>query len=147
MSNSIAREEKDMAILNDYMATGNAYKTLIKHGYSETTAKKQAKQILDATYKRVLKAKTESKELTDPKTIKNSLEILGVSREEVTKQLKTIALNDKDYTNALKVLTVLAKDINLDLVDDNSQKTPSVSLTIENREVIDVKEADTVSES
>jgi hypothetical protein len=122
--------EKARAVIDDYMKSGNAYKTLLKHGYSEMTSMKASKQILNNCYKKVLKDAYQSKELVNPKEIQSSLEVLGITREEVASKLKEIALNDKDYTNALKVLSILAKDIGINFTDDQAKPQP-ISITLE----------------
>lgn len=141
--------EKATKIINQYTKNNfNAYKTLKELGYSEHTSKTAGKKIIKSAQKVILKDKQEQLETTELSTrkqVKNSLEILGISEMEVKEQLKKILFSE-DFTNSLKILNAISKDIGLHLTDDNNQKTPpSVSITLENNsnDVIEVKEAET----
>jgi Holliday junction resolvasome RuvABC DNA-binding subunit len=123
---------KASKLLSDYARNNyNAYKTLIQNGYSEKTADKVSKDVLQRA-SRVVKTQLHlDKELDTKETAQTALDILGVSREEVVKQLKMIAFNEKDFTNALKVLAILSKDIGINLTEPDQNKAPQVNLTIE----------------
>ena len=120
---------KATKILHDYHTNNNnAYKTLKNNGYSETTAKAKAKDVLDVARKTINRhlqlEETDNKEIA-----RKSFEILGLTAENVAEKLKEIATS-KDYTNALKVLSILARDIGINLTDAE-QKAPSVNITVE----------------
>jgi hypothetical protein len=123
---------KASKLLSDYALNNfNAKKTLIENGYSETTADKESKTILERA-NRVVKDKLQLNQTnTIQETAKTSLDILGIDRERVVKQLEKIAFNDRDYTNAIKILSVLAKDIGINLTDTEQQKTPPVNIIVE----------------
>ena len=121
---------KASKLLSDYAKNNyNGYKTLIQNGYSEKTALAKSKEILD----RATRVVNESLQLNTTETkevAKLSYEIVGITREEIAEKLKEIATS-KDYNNALKVLSVLSKDIGINFTDDNQQKAPSVNITVE----------------
>ena len=118
--------------MRDYAKNGfNAKKTLLENGYSEMTADKDAKNTIRRA-ERVVKEQLQlDKDLTTKETAQTSLDILGVTREEVAEQLKEIAFNKKDYGNALKVLAMLARDMNLDLLSEEKQVAPQLNVTVE----------------
>lgn len=109
-------------------------------GYSASYADKQPKEILRSALR------AQSKELeqmassasTPSKDMKRELaSTLGITREELTNALKNIALNSKDYSSALKVLSVLAKnDLEINL---NTEEAPKTIVPILN---IGVKQVD-----
>ena len=121
---------KATKLLSDYAKNNyNAYKTLLENGYSETTAKAQAKKILNSATNRV--ASQLQLDTRDTKEVaKKSYEIVGLQPEDIAEKLKEIATS-KDYTNALKILSVLAKDIGLNITDNEQQKAPAVNITVE----------------
>ena len=108
----------------------NAYKTLMELGYSKSTALNDAKATIDRASRTV----NESLQLdtVEPKEVaKTSYEILGLSKEEVIENLKEIATQSRDYTNRLKVVTPMARDIGIKLDDTEENKSPTVNLTVE----------------
>ena len=123
---------KASKLMRDYAKNGfNAKKTLLENGYSEMTADKDAKNTIRRA-ERVVKEQLQlDKDLTTKETAQTSLDILGVTREEVAEQLKEIAFNKKDYGNALKVLAMLARDMNLDLLSEEKQVAPQLNVTVE----------------
>ena len=122
---------KASKLLGDYAKNNyNAYKTLIENGYSEKTARKNAGRTIQTAndvVKSSLEIQTDSKE----ETAKSVLDIVGITREEVLNQLKTIALNERDYTSAIKVLSVFSKELGVQLDDTEQNKAPSVNITVE----------------
>jgi Holliday junction resolvasome RuvABC DNA-binding subunit len=127
--------EKATKLLNLYTKNNyNAYKTFKEMGYSEHTCKTATSRLLKSAQKTVLKNKTKELEqdtkVSTREQVKNSLDILGVSEEMVKERLKFIAFDTTDYTNAIKILQLLSKDIGLNISDSETQKTPAVSLTL-----------------
>ena len=122
---------KATKLLADYEKNNyNAYKTLIENGYAETTAKKASRRMLSGATKAVARSIAQSKELSTSE-IRSSLEILGVSREDVVEQLNKIAFNQRDYGNALKVLGILAKDIGISLETSENMVKPVINIGVE----------------
>ena len=109
----------------------NKTKTLKQLGYKDSTAEKDAKSTIERAERTVKEALDLDKDLTTEQVAQNSLDILGVTREEVVNQLKKIAMNEKDFTNALKVLSVLSRDIGLNIDNTDQNKAPSVNITVE----------------
>ena len=122
---------KASKILSDYARNNfNAYKTLVENGYSKKTALKNAGRTIQTANDIARKAL--NIETTDKKEVATSvLDIVGITKEEVLNQLKNIALNDKDFTNALKVLSVFSKELGVNINETDQNKSPQVSLTIE----------------
>lgn len=124
----------------------HAYKvkpSAIKAGYSPIYADKQAKQILRTALKAqgnaLIETATNKPTTMNTKEVKKKLsEAIGLSSEEVANALKKIALNDRDFNSALKVLAVIAKsDLDFNLSPDEGQKTIVPILNIGVRETID----------
>lgn len=118
----------------------------IEAGFSEQTAYKQAKSLLQTALKKQEKALMEkNRELANNKDLKASeitsalkqslVERIGMTSEELFNQLKSIALNERDYASALKVLKPLARDVGVDLGEDESQKVtvPVLNVTVKER--------------
>ena len=109
--------------LEELPLNGNKIKpSAIKAGYSEIYADKQGKILLNNAIKQSAKeiiASVSKNELTTEEAKTKAYELLGYSREEVYKRLKHIADNEKDYSSALKVLSVIASDLGIQLNPDN----------------------------
>ena len=102
------------------------YPSAVKAGYSPNTANKNPnrllKSALHAQAKEVMKM-TANNIQVDTKELKQTLaELIGMSREDVFLRLKTISLQDKDLSSALKVLAPLAKDLGVNLNTDEAPK-------------------------
>ena len=122
---------KASKLLSDYSKNNfNAYKTLIENGYSEKTAKAVAKRTL-ATADKVVKDKLQLTNNDVKETAKSVFDIVGISQEETIMELVKVLKQDRDFTNKLKAMKPLLDALNYKLDDDNTQKAPSVSLTIE----------------
>jgi hypothetical protein len=105
----------------------NGYKvgpSAIKAGYSPMYADKNPRQIVQTALKAQAREILETVDTKDTKTAKQELaSIIGMNREEVSKALKTIALNQRDYASALKVLALIAKhDLDFDMQPDEQAK-------------------------
>lgn len=139
--------KKASKIMSDYAKNNyNSKKTLLENGYKESTATKRPNTVINLASKTV----RESLQLdTDDKKeiARNSLDILGVSKEDVVKQLVKIGFNERDYANALKVLGVLAKDIGINLTDDEQKPQTNVNIGIRELHTDDVKRLDSSTES
>ena len=134
---------KATKLLKDYSKNNyNAYKTLVENGYSEETAKKQSKVILE----RARKAVDNKLELNN-KDIKEASDdvftLLGYDSKDIINELKKVVEQDRDFTNKLKAMKPLLDALNYRLDDDNNQKAPSVNITVEevktSNDVIDIE--------
>lgn len=133
--------------MKDYAKNNyNAKKTLLENGYSENTANKIPGVILESARKRVNESLYDNQEKSIKETSKDVFELIGITREDIIKELKTVILQDKDFTNKLKAMKPLLDSMDYRLDSDSTQKTPTVSLTLSNNDVIEVKEADTVED-
>jgi hypothetical protein len=103
----------------------------IKAGYSESYADANPKQIL----KTALRAQAQA--LMDTASDANSIpskgmkkelaSTIGLTMEEVQNALKKIALNDRDFASALKVLAVIARqDLDFNLNPEETKITVPV---------------------
>ena len=122
---------KATKLLKDYRLNNfNAKKTLLDNGYSEQTANKQAKVIMERA-KRVVDTKLD----LDTKDVKEAsddvLSLLGFNSDDVITELKKVIEQDRDFTNKLKAMKPLLDALNYRLDDDNNQKAPSVNITVE----------------
>lgn len=108
----------------------------IEAGFSRSTASKQGKRLLKTAVKReaqktvdMLKGNTE---MTTGELKKTLADIVGMSSTEVFAKLKEIALNERDYNSALKVLKPLARDLGVDLGEEESTNVtvPVLNVTV-----------------
>jgi phage terminase small subunit len=116
----------------------------IEAGFTRSTAAKQGKRLLRTAVKREARKTLATLEGTDDISttqLKSTLaDLLGMSSEEVFSRLKDIALNDRDYNAALKVLKPLAKDLGVDLSEEEQTKVnvPILNVTVkENHTLLD----------
>jgi hypothetical protein len=122
---------KATKILKEYRDNNyNAKKTLINNGYSETTATKNAGRTIETAHDTVKKSLDMPKD-TSIEEVTDVLDIVGFTRDDVVKELVKVIKQDRDNTNKLKAMKPLLDTINYHLEDDNMQKSPTVSLTIE----------------
>jgi phage terminase small subunit len=110
----------------------------VEAGFSEQTAYKQGKRLLKTAIKRQAQntiALMDNKNVTTTELKKTLADRIGMSSEEVFNLLANIARQDRDYTSALKVLKPLAKDVGVDLTEDDSQKTvvPILNVTVKEK--------------
>lgn len=119
----------------------------IKAGYSEMYANKQGKVLLKGALKAQAKEVVSSLEGTEKLDMKEGKkmmhEILGMSREEVLGSLKNIALNQKDYGTALKVLGALAKELGVTIVEEDKPRVVVPVLNIGVKENVVVHDVPT----
>lgn len=103
------------------------YPSAVKAGYSPQYADKNPKQILKSALKAQAREVLDTLEGNKPVDMtemkKTMSEIIGMSREEVFTRLVSIANQDKDLSSALKVLAPLAKDLGVNLGNDEDKKT------------------------
>ena len=109
----------------------------LKAGYSPSYADKQGKILLNNAIKqsaRDILQQTENKELSTPEAKRLMCELLGLSREEVFNQLKRIAIQEKDYSSALKVLSPLSKELGVDISnqEDTNITVPILNIGVRN---------------
>lgn len=103
------------------------YPSAVKAGYSKKYADKAPKAILKTAMKAQAQAlmETANNSANVPSTeIKRELSsAIGITREELQIALRKIALNERDFSSALKVLSALAKvDLDLNLQPDEAPK-------------------------
>lgn len=133
MSKSYMSPKKAIKILSDYNKNGfNAYKTLIENGYTEMTAMKASKGVLQ-TAQKAIEQKMDIKG-DSPKEVSGSvLGLLGITREDIIKELLKVIEQDRDYTNKLKAMSPVLREIGINL-DNEEQKSNVAVLNITTRE-------------
>lgn len=134
-----------------YQATSDMTNSAIKAGFSEQYARKQGKKILNTALRlhtQQIVDKATKQEITAIEAKTTMLDILGLSREQVVNRLKTIAMQDKDYSSALKVLQPVSKSIGYDI---STQDTPNITVPVlnivvdkqdspNNKDIIDIQQ-------
>ncbi len=113
----------------------HAKDAIMAAGFSESTAKHEAKKVLQSALKyqarEILETVDETK--TNSKQLMN--EILGISSIDLFNLLRKIANQDKDYGSALKVLAPLVKEHGIILnTDDEKQNVtvPILNIVVDN---------------
>jgi len=123
---------KAVKLMKDYRANNfNATKTLLDNGYKESTAQKEQYKTMERANKVVKAMLPIDKDNTIQETSQDVLALIGYTREDVIKELIKVVNQDRDLTNKLKAMKPLLDAINYRLEDDNTQKTPSVNITVE----------------
>lgn len=126
---------RQRVFLAEYEKTSNIYQSALKAGYSEVYAQKQGKILLT----NAMKAKTkgvldilENKPVSKQEAKRLMSDIVGLSREEMMDAVKRIALNDRDYASALKVLSPLLAQHEITLLkEENTQiNVPVLNITV-----------------
>lgn len=111
------------------MEAGFTKQTAYKRGNSllKTALKKEARQTLA-----ILENNTNVSTSSMKKTL---AEKIGMSSEEVFERLKSIAIQERDLTSALKVLKPLSKDLGVDLGEEETQKVnvPILNVTVKEK--------------
>ena len=123
---------KAIKLLKDYKANNfNAKKTLMDNGYTEQSATKASRTILnraDKAVKATLPIDTNSLQ----ETATDVFTLLGYDRNDVVKMLKDVVEQNRDFTNKLKAMKPLLDALNYRL-DDNEQGTmPQVNIKLDN---------------
>lgn len=125
----------------------NVYKTAVEAGFAESTAEKQGKRIYQTALKkqaeRLQQRKMElatnpdlnSKQITEGLKQITIAEKVGLSREEVMERIRFMATQERDLGVALKVIKALAKEYQVDLGEEESQKTivPVLNVTVKEK--------------
>lgn len=110
------------------------FKSAIKAGYSESYAHSNGKHILKTAIKETAKdiiRSVDTKEITAGEAKELMCEIMGIDKGLLLNTLKKIALQDKDYSSALKVLNPLAKQaIGLDITNSEDKDITKPVLNI-----------------
>ena len=106
----------------------HAKDALIASGFSKNTAEHEAKTVLQSAMKYTVKEmlNTSPNALQGSKQLMN--EILGLTCGDIMLALKNIALQEKDYSSALKVLAPLAKEHGVVLQADDDQRNVTVPI-------------------
>lgn len=110
----------------------NAQDALIAAGFSENTAKHQAKRVMGAALRHV--AEEIASGPTDTSLTSKQLmsDIVGLSGADVMERLRFIATQEKDLHSALKVLMPLARQHNVLLNDDEGTVTvPILNIVVD----------------
>lgn len=110
----------------------NAQDALIASGFTENTAKHQAKRVLNAALKHTAREMLNPTN-TSPLTSKQLMsEIVGLSGADVMERLRFIATQDKDLHSALKVLSVLAKEHGVELdTSETRVQVPILNIVVD----------------
>lgn len=133
MSKSAIRYQRLIGNLDKYNSVTEAMKA---SGFSDTTSEKQQKRVLRSALKwKADNTIEEAKILAGDTTVgskKLMHEILGISRDSLTNRLKSIAEQEKDLASALKVLIPLAKQLGVDLTQEQQGATivPTLNVTV-----------------
>lgn len=105
---------------------------IIASGFSENTANKQAKRVLNSALKHQAKEILETPDTT--LTSKRLMsEIVGLSSEVLFERLRNIATQEKDLSSALKVLAPLSREHGVTLQADEAQSVtvPILNVVVE----------------
>lgn len=104
----------------------------LKAGFSESSADTQGKRIMNAALKHQAKKVLQGDIVSSKEGKRLMSEIVGISREDIMKSLVFIAKQTKDLNSALKVLAPLAKEHNVILADEETNKTivPTLNITV-----------------
>lgn len=122
--------------LNNY----NVKKSAIEAGYAESTAIGHGKTVLRNALAKALALKRQEmlspmNELTEPKKITSQvLDITGLSQEDIIKHYRFIVEQEKDLPSKLKALAPLLKELGINLIDTEANKTIVPILNIGIRE-------------
>lgn len=113
---------------NNYVIRTSA----IKAGFSPKSADKQAKRIMNSALKHQAKKVLEGDIVSSREGKRLMSELVGMSSDDVMKALKYIATQTRDLNSALKVLAPLAKEHNVILADEETNKTivPTLNITV-----------------
>ncbi len=114
----------------EYLKTSNITQSAIKAGFAPQYADKEGKLILNRAIKyhtQALLDKSSNNEITSEEAKKDLCDLLGLTSDNVMNRLKDIALQDRDYSSALKVLAPVSKSIGYDMsTEDNKEVTQPV---------------------
>lgn len=141
MASSPMRYKKFLELLPKYNYV--VTKAAKEAGFSEHTSNTQQKRILQSALKYELKSREESvkNNLVQNKDVsidevKTMAQQVGISKDELMENIKTIANQEKDWSTRLKVVSVLAKEFGLDLSIEENNKTiaPVLNITVKEKE-------------
>ena len=112
---------------------------LLASGFSEKTALKSSKRVIVSALKYQAREILSSPQETKPLKVLMT-DLLGLSSGDLFYTLKKIALQDKDYGSALKVLGPLAKEHGINLSQDEGDKVsvPILNVIVERNEPINM---------
>ena len=109
-----------------------AKSALIASGFSESTAKHQAKRALTSALKNqareILNIDTANVHLQERTSKQLMHDILGISSQELFDRLRSIALENKDVATALKILAPLVREHGVILSSEDDSKTINVPI-------------------
>jgi hypothetical protein len=121
---------KASKLLTDYSKNNfNAYKTLIENGYSEKTAKAVAKRTLNTAHN-VVNDKLQLSSNDVKETAQSVFDIVGMSKQDVIKELVKVLQQDRDFTNKLRAMSPLLKALNYNLDDSETNTAPQLNITV-----------------
>lgn len=128
---------KAKRVLKNYRESNfNAKKALLDSGYSEQTAMKGSKRVINNAIKKV--AKEEYNEIVSSSNPMNKLlQTVGISEGELINEYMYIVKQNKDLTNKLKALTPLLKTVGVEWNEQATTVNPTLNLTVEQVAPID----------
>ena len=100
---------------------------IIASGFSENTANKQAKRVLNSAIKYQARDILD-RNIDNVKTKELLSDIVGLSSEEVFSIIRKIATQDKDYSSALKAIAPVSKSLGYALQDTEDKTTIAPTL-------------------
>lgn len=110
----------------------HAKDAIVASGFSENTARKQAKRVLSSALRHTVNKLADPANHTALSTKQLMSDIVGLSGQEVMDRLKTIANQDKDLGSALKVLIPLAKEHGVAIDNaENSVQVPILNVIVD----------------
>lgn len=119
-------------------------KSAVEAGYSPKYANVRGKKLLKTALKEEVKetlALIENKDtvISKEEAKRMMYELVGLSKEELLENVRKIALQDKDYSSALKVLIPLAKEIGIVLQDEEAKTiVPILNIGVRELNPLDV---------
>jgi len=139
---------RQKAFLEEYSKTSNITQSAIKAGYSPIYADKLGKRIVNTAIKAkaqdIISRIDNTKSLSKEEAKELLCDVIGIDRELLSNTLKKIALNDKDYSSAIKILSPLAKEaIGLDISQQEQQNitVPVLNIVVDkpsNKDIITI---------
>lgn len=116
----------------------NVTKSALEAGFSKHTARTQQKRLLRTAIKIQAKEALQGMENVQQPldTLKKTMaELVGLSKQDVYDNIKELATQDRDYSTRLKVVRALARELGVDLGEEESSKVnvPILNVTVKER--------------
>ena len=128
--------DKARKVLKSYQDNNyNASKALQSVGYTEQTADKASKIIINAAIKKVARDELKNIE-TSVNPMSSLLGIVGIERDDLLKEYTKILKQDKDLSTKLKSMLPLLKELGLTWEQEQTNvKVPILNITTRGTEV------------